>query len=156
MSAHRLIRYPFRGTSIIPFDAYGRSVLRHRRPLNFSACGYSAPPACLALPDEIITMRKYLLSVLAIIAATIIAAETAELALDANGNTSKIFIPKDDFTIEERSTRQRNDARAAKKRRLLSIQIDEFFEYLESTKLAVAQTAAPIRPKKVTKLSTLT
>jgi hypothetical protein len=102
------------------------------------------------------TMRKYLLSVLAIIAATIIAAETAELALDANGNTSKIFIPKDDFTIEERSTRQRNDARAAKKRRLLSIQIDEFFEYLESTKLAVAQTAAPIRPKKVTKLSTLT
>jgi hypothetical protein len=46
-------------------------------------------------------MRKYLLSVLAIIAATIIAAETAELALDANGNTSKIFIPKDDFTIED-------------------------------------------------------
>jgi hypothetical protein len=44
MSAHRLIRYPFRGTSIVPFDAYGRSVLRHRRPLNFSACGYSAPP----------------------------------------------------------------------------------------------------------------
>jgi len=45
MSAHRLIRYPFRGTSIVPFDAYGRSVLRHRRPLNFSACGYSAPRA---------------------------------------------------------------------------------------------------------------
>jgi len=45
MSAHRLIRYPFRGTSIVPFDAYGRSVLRHRRPLNFSACGYSAPCA---------------------------------------------------------------------------------------------------------------
>jgi hypothetical protein len=34
----------------------------------------------------------------------------------------------------------------------LSIQIDEFFEYLKSIKLAVAQTAAPIRPKKVTKL----
>src|SRR5262245_11988218 len=44
MSAHSLIRYPFRGTSIVPFDAYGRNVLRHRRPLNFSACGYSAPP----------------------------------------------------------------------------------------------------------------
>jgi hypothetical protein len=44
MSAHRLIRYPFGGTSIVRFDAYGRSVLRHRRPLNFSACGYSAPP----------------------------------------------------------------------------------------------------------------
>jgi hypothetical protein len=155
MSAHRLIRYPFGGTSIVRFDAYGRSVLRHRRPLNFSACGYSAPPrtrkwellflcsfaqgdwgavvwnqeiarvvgslsalqagkakealrqplsfsSCLlALPDEKITMRKYLLPVLAIIAATIIAAATAELALDANGNTAKILIPKDDFTIEE-------------------------------------------------------
>jgi hypothetical protein len=52
--------------------------------------------------------------------------------------------------------RQCNDPRAARKRRLLSIQIDEFFEYLKSIKLAVAQTAAPIRPKKVTKLSTLT
>jgi hypothetical protein len=30
-----------------------------------------------------------------------IAAETVELALDANGNTAKILIPKDDFTIEE-------------------------------------------------------
>jgi hypothetical protein len=30
MSAHRLIRYPFGGTSIVPFDAYGRSLLRHR------------------------------------------------------------------------------------------------------------------------------
>ena len=48
-------------------------------------------------------MRKYLLSVLAIIAGTIIAAETAELALDANGNTAKIFIPNIEagFTIEE-------------------------------------------------------
>jgi hypothetical protein len=157
MSAHGLIRYPFGGTSIVRFDAYGRSVLRHRRPLNFSACGYSAPArtrkwellflcsfaqgdwggvvcnqemarvvgslsalqagkakealrqplsfsSCLlALPDEKITMRKYLLSVLAIIAATIIAAETAELALDANGNTAKILIPniKDHFSIEE-------------------------------------------------------
>ena len=45
-------------------------------------------------------MRKYLLSVLVIIAGTIIAAETAEVALDANGNTAKILIP-DDFTIEE-------------------------------------------------------
>jgi hypothetical protein len=157
MSAHGLIRYPFGGTSIVRFDAYGRSVLRHRRPLNFSACGYSAPArtrkwellflcsfaqgdwggvvcnqemarvvgslsalqagkakealrqplsfsSCLlALPDEKITMRKYLLSVLAIIAATIIAAETAELALDANGNTAKILIPniEDHFSIEE-------------------------------------------------------
>jgi hypothetical protein len=48
-----------------------------------------------------ITMRKYLLSVLAIIAGAIIAAETAEVALDANGNTAKILIPKDAFTIEE-------------------------------------------------------
>jgi hypothetical protein len=46
-------------------------------------------------------MRKYLLSVLAIIAGTIIAAQTAELTLDANGNTAKILIPKDAFTIEE-------------------------------------------------------
>ena len=46
-------------------------------------------------------MRKYLLAVLAIIAGTIIAAETAELALDANGNTAKILIPIDHFTIEE-------------------------------------------------------
>jgi hypothetical protein len=28
MSAHRLIRYLFRGISIVPFDAYGRSLLR--------------------------------------------------------------------------------------------------------------------------------
>ena len=41
-----------------------------RQPLSFSSC-------LLALPDEKITMRKYLLSVLAIIAATIIAAQTA-------------------------------------------------------------------------------
>ena len=48
-------------------------------------------------------MQKYLLAVLAIIAGTIIAAETAELALDANGNTAKILIPniEDRFTIEE-------------------------------------------------------
>src|SRR4029453_10348757 len=155
MSAHRLIRFPFGGTSIVRFDAYGRSVLRHRRPLNFSACGYTAPArtkkwellflcsfaqgdwggvvcnqeiarvvgslsalqagkaeeklrqplsfsSCLlALPDEKITMRKYFFPVFAIIAPTIIAAETAELALDANGNTAKILIPKGDFTIEE-------------------------------------------------------
>ena len=50
-----------------------------------------------------LTMRKYLLAVLAIIAGTIIAVETAELALDANGNTAKILIPniEDRFTIEE-------------------------------------------------------
>ncbi|HET9688975.1 MAG TPA: hypothetical protein VFP79_17545 [Pseudolabrys sp.] len=46
-------------------------------------------------------MRKYLLSVLVIIAGTIIAAGTAELALDANGNTAKILISRDDFTFEE-------------------------------------------------------
>src|SRR5262245_30025394 len=33
MSAPRLIRYPFGGTSTVPFDAYGRSLLRHRRHL---------------------------------------------------------------------------------------------------------------------------
>ena len=67
-----------------------------RQPLSFSSC-------LLALPDGKITMRKYLLPVLAIIAATIIAAETAELALDANGNTAKILIPniEDHFSIEE-------------------------------------------------------
>jgi hypothetical protein len=47
------------------------------------------------------TMRKFLLAALSIIAGMIIAAETAELALDANGNTAKILIPKDAFTIEE-------------------------------------------------------
>ena len=47
------------------------------------------------------TMRKYLLAVLAIIAGTIISAKTAEIALDANGNTAKILILKDAFTIEE-------------------------------------------------------
>jgi hypothetical protein len=52
--------------------------------------------------------------------------------------------------MSARMLRQCNDVRAARKRRLLSIQIDEFFEYLKSIKLAVAQTAAPIRPKKVT------
>jgi hypothetical protein len=48
-------------------------------------------------------MRTYLLAVLAIIVGTIIAAETAQLALDANGNTAKILIPniEDRFTIEE-------------------------------------------------------
>jgi hypothetical protein len=46
-------------------------------------------------------MRKYLLAVLAVIAGIIIAAETAELALDANGNTAKILIPRDAFTFEE-------------------------------------------------------
>jgi hypothetical protein len=47
------------------------------------------------------TMRKYLLAVLAIIAGAIISAKTAEPALDANGNTAKILIPKDAFTFEE-------------------------------------------------------
>jgi hypothetical protein len=46
-------------------------------------------------------MRKYLLSVLVTIAGTVIAAGTAELALDANGNTAKILISRDDFTFEE-------------------------------------------------------
>ena len=48
-------------------------------------------------------MRKYLIAVLATSAGTIIAVETAELALDANGNTAKILIPniEDRFTIEE-------------------------------------------------------
>ena len=45
-------------------------------------------------------MRKYLLVILAIIAGTIIS-ETAEVALDANGNSAKILIPKDAFTLEE-------------------------------------------------------
>ena len=48
-------------------------------------------------------MRKYLLAVLAIIAGTVLAAETAQPALDANGNIAKIFIPniEDRFTIQE-------------------------------------------------------
>jgi hypothetical protein len=53
------------------------------------------------LPPVRRTMQKYLLAVLAIIAGTIISAKTAEIALDANGNTAKILIPKDAFTIEE-------------------------------------------------------
>jgi len=45
---------------------------------------------------------RYLLSILAIIAGTIIAAKTAEPAVDANGNTAKILISNiDDFTIED-------------------------------------------------------
>jgi hypothetical protein len=55
----------------------------------------------LVAPDEKITMRKYLLAVCAIIAGTIVAAEVAQPALDANGNTAKILTPKNDFTIEE-------------------------------------------------------
>jgi hypothetical protein len=47
------------------------------------------------------TMRKYLLAFVAMMAGTIIAAEPMQLALDANGNAAKIFIPKDAFTIEE-------------------------------------------------------
>jgi len=46
-------------------------------------------------------MRKYLLTVLAIIAGTIISAKTTELPVDANGNTAKILIPKDAYIIEE-------------------------------------------------------
>jgi hypothetical protein len=37
--------------------------------------------------------------------------------------------------MSARMLRQCNDVRAARKRRLLSIQIDEFFEYLKSIKL---------------------
>jgi hypothetical protein len=44
---------------------------------------------------------RYLLSILAIIAGTIVAAKTAEPAVDANGNTAKILISKEDFTIED-------------------------------------------------------
>jgi hypothetical protein len=46
-------------------------------------------------------MRKYLPAILALIAGTIISVKTAELALDANGNTAKILIPKDATIIEE-------------------------------------------------------
>jgi hypothetical protein len=46
-------------------------------------------------------MRKYLLAFFAMVAGTIIVAEPMQLALDANGNTTKILIPKDAFTIEE-------------------------------------------------------
>ena len=50
-----------------------------------------------------ITMRKNLLAVLVIVASTIVAAQTGKLALDANGNTAKIFIPniEDRFNIQE-------------------------------------------------------
>ena len=46
-------------------------------------------------------MQKYLLAFFAIIAGTFIAAEPMQLPLDANGNTAKILISRDDFTIEE-------------------------------------------------------
>jgi hypothetical protein len=48
-------------------------------------------------------MQKFLLAVLTIIAGTIVSAQTAKLAIDANGNTAKIFIPniEDRFTIQE-------------------------------------------------------
>jgi hypothetical protein len=38
-------------------------------------------------------MQKYLVAVFVIVASTIVAAQTGKLALDANGNTAKIFIP---------------------------------------------------------------
>ena len=40
-------------------------------------------------------MRIYLLAVLAIIACTIIAAETAQPSLDTNGNIAKIFTKRE-------------------------------------------------------------
>ena len=42
-------------------------------------------------------MRIYLLAILAIIAGTIIAAETAQPSLDANGNIAKIFTKAEDW-----------------------------------------------------------
>ena len=50
-----------------------------------------------------ITMQKYLVAVFVIVASTIVAAQTGKLALDANGNTAKIFIPniEDRFNIQE-------------------------------------------------------
>jgi hypothetical protein len=42
-----------------------------------------------------------LLAVLAIVAGAIISAKTAEPALDANGNTAKILVPKDAYIIED-------------------------------------------------------
>jgi hypothetical protein len=48
-------------------------------------------------------MRKYLLAVFVLVTGTIVAAQTAKPALDANGNIAKIFIPniEDRFTIQE-------------------------------------------------------
>jgi hypothetical protein len=46
----------------------------------------------LYLTRPSVARRKYLLAVLAIIAGTIIAAETAQPALDANGNIAKILL----------------------------------------------------------------
>jgi hypothetical protein len=46
-------------------------------------------------------MRKYLLAVFAMLAAATVAAETAQFALDANGNAAKILIPGDAFILEE-------------------------------------------------------
>jgi hypothetical protein len=45
--------------------------------------------------------KSFLLAVLALVAGTIISAKTEELVLDANGNTAKIIMPKDAFTIED-------------------------------------------------------
>jgi hypothetical protein len=45
--------------------------------------------------------RKYLLAAFAMLATAIVAAETVQLALDANGNTAKILIARHAFTIEE-------------------------------------------------------
>jgi hypothetical protein len=43
------------------------------------------------------------MAVLVLVTGTIVAAQTAKLPLDANGNTAKIFIPniEDRFTIPE-------------------------------------------------------
>ena len=46
-------------------------------------------------------MRKYWLAAFAMLATATFAAETVQLALDANGNTAKILILRDAFTIEE-------------------------------------------------------
>ena len=62
-------------------------------------------PIFVKLPVIIrrITMQKYLVAVIVIVASTIVAAQTGKLALDANGNTAKIFIPniEDRFNIQE-------------------------------------------------------
>ena len=51
--------------------------------------------------QPITMMPKYLLAAFAMLAATIVAAETVQLALDANGNNAKILIPRDALILEE-------------------------------------------------------
>ena len=65
------------------------------------ALGAAGRSTVLDYGGNLLNQMRYLLSILVIVAGTIMVAKTTEVALDANGNTAKILISKDDFTIED-------------------------------------------------------